>query len=398
MEERSVEVSRLADLYNDEVIGWRRSIHANPELSGREEETASFIAQTLAGMGISPKEKVGGYGVVGLIKGNGQGKCVALRADFDALPIPECTGLPFASRNPGVSHSCGHDMHTAMLLGAARVLKEMSGSFPGAVKLIFQPSEENAAESGARKMIGEGALLDPEVDAIIGQHVSPLCPSGKITLRSGAMSSASDRFFFTVHGKSSHASKPETGIDAIVVGAEILSALQTVISRNTSPLDHSVLTVGKVRAGTRYNVLAETFEAEGTCRNQSEETRKDMPDRIEKIIKGIAEGMGAGYSFSYVNGYSPVINAPEMCGLLRKAASEIIGSENIVPMENASLGGEDFCFYAERVPGVFFHLGCQKEGEPFFPLHSGGFSPDEDVLKTGVRILASAAIEYLSSN
>jgi len=396
MEKRSLTVRRLADSYENEIINWRRWIHAHPELSGREEKTAAFIAQTLRDMGISPQENVGGYGVVGLIKGKGPGRCVALRADFDALPIPEETGLPFASENAGVSHSCGHDMHTAMLLGAARILMDMRESFSGTVKLIFQPSEENAADSGAKKMIADGALADPEVDAVIGQHVSPQCPSGKITFRCGAMSSASDRFFFAVHGRSSHASKPESGIDAIAVGAEIVSALQSVVSRNVSPLDSTVVTIGKVSGGTRYNVLADTFEAEGTCRNKSEETRSTVRSRMETIIKGISEGMGAEYSFRYVDGYSPVINSPEMCSLLTKTASDMIGNDNIIPMEHASMGGEDFCFYAQKVPGVFFHLGCQKEGEPFFPLHNGCITPDESVLKTGTMLLAASAMDFLS--
>ena len=388
-------MEQLATRYWENVVAYRRWLHAHPELSGQEEKTAAYIAQALHEMGLSPTEHVGGYGVTALIQGRSPGRCVGLRADFDALPIAECTGLPFASENPGVSHACGHDTHAAMLLGAAHILNDLRDRFSGTVKLIFQPSEENAADSGAKKMIAAGVLDHPHVDAIIGQHVSPLCPSGKITVRRDAMSSASDRFFFTIHGQSSHASKPETGIDAIVVGTQVLSTLQTIVSRNVSPLDSSVLTVGTVRAGTGYNVLAETYEVEGTCRNQNLQVRDAIPARMEAIIRGVAEGMGARYTFRYVKGYSPVINAPEMYKLLVDTATGLIGAENVVPMEHASLGGEDFCFYAEQVPGVFYHLGCRKAGTDFWPIHNGHFSPDEEVMRIGRQILASTALNYL---
>ena len=381
----------------DKVVSYRRWLHAHPELSGREEKTAAYIARALSEMGLSPTENVGGYGVTALIQGRGPGKCVGLRADFDALPIAECTGLPFASENPGVSHACGHDTHAAMLLGAAHILVDLRDRFSGTVKLIFQPSEENAADSGAKKMIAAGVLDHPRVDAVIGQHVSPLCPSGKITVRPGAMSSASGRFSFTIHGRSSHASKPETGVDAVVVGAQVVSALQTIVSRNVSPLESSVLTVGTVRAGSGYNVLAETFEAEGTCRNQNLQIRELIPGRMEAVIKGVAEGMGAQYTFRYLKGYPPVINSPEMYELLADTASSLIGAENVVPMEHASLGGEDFSFYAEQVPGVFYHLGCRKAGTDFWPIHNGHFAPDEEAMKIGMQILASTALNFLGA-
>lgn len=390
------QTSELTNRYREKVIAYRRQLHAHPELSGCERQTAAFIAQTLREMGLCPTENVGGFGVTALIEGAGPGKCIALRADIDALPIPECTGLPFSSEASGVSHSCGHDVHAAMLLGAAHLLCDLRGEFAGTVKLIFQPSEENATESGAKKMIAAGVLEHPHVDAIIGQHVSPLCPSGKITLRKGAISSASDRFFITIRGKSSHASKPETGIDAIAVGSQVLCALQTVVSRSVSPLDNVVLTVGTVRAGTRYNVVSETFEAEGTCRNRDLRTRDLVRTRMESIIRGVTEGMGAQYTFRYIPGYLPTVNAPEMVDLLTDTAADLIGSENIIPMEHASMGGEDFCFYSERIPAVFWHLGCRKDGSEFWPIHNGHFSPDETVMDLGMQLLAETALRFLS--
>ncbi|MBQ2895221.1 MAG: amidohydrolase [Oscillospiraceae bacterium] len=391
------DIRELVLSFWDKMVEYRRWLHAHPELSGQEKETAAFIAATLRSMGLEPYENVGGYGVTALIHGSAPGKCVGLRADFDALPIPECTGLSFASENAGVSHSCGHDLHTAMLLGAAHVLMELRGSFAGTVKLIFQPSEENSAESGAKRMIGDGVLENPHVDAIFGQHISPLCPIGKITVRPGAMSAASDRFFITVEGKSSHASKPETGVDAVVVGAQVVSALQSIVSRSVSPLDNSVLTIGTLKAGTRYNVLAESCEMEGTCRNQNMLVRESMPARMESIVRGVTEGMGAGYSFRYMKGYAPVINDAEMYRLLADTAAERIGAENVVPMEHASLGGEDFCFYAQQVPGAFYHLGCQKEGEAFWPLHNGHLDPDENAMKIGAEVMVASALRFLES-
>ena len=253
-------------LAQDSVIAHRRWLHAHPELSGQEKETAAYIADALRKMGLDPKENVGGYGVVAVIEGRKGGKCVGLRADFDALSIQEETGLPFASKNPGISHACGHDVHTAMLLGVAEVLRDMKEEFTGTVKLIFQPSEENAVDSGARKMIADGVLENPRLDAIFAQHVSPSYPTSSIALNEGAMSASSDRFFITVKGKSSHGSAPESGIDAVTMGAQVITALQTIVSRSVSPLDSVVLTIGKVTAGSRYNIIAEECLMEGTCR------------------------------------------------------------------------------------------------------------------------------------
>ena len=211
------------------------------------------------------------------------------------------------------------------------------------------------------------------------------------------MSAASDRFFISVIGKSSHASKPETGIDAVAIGAQVISALQNIVSRSVSPLDSAVITIGKVTAGNRYNVIADRFDMEGTCRNQNPAVRDAMPQRMEQIVKGIAEGMGAQYEFTYIKGYSPVINAHERFELVRDTAAELIGKENVIISEHATLGGEDFAFYAEKVPSAFYHLGCQKEGEPFWPLHNEHFVPDEDALKIGARIMVTAALNFLNT-
>ena len=310
-------ISALVEKYWDKVKEHRYYMHTHPELSHYEKNTAAYIAETLKKMGLSPKENIGGYGVTAVIEGKGEGKCVGLRADFDALPITECTGVPFASENPGVMHACGHDAHAAMLLGAAYVLNEIRDEFAGKVKLVFQPSEEDAAGSGAKAMIADGCLEDPHVDAMFGQHVWPNLPYGKVGVRNGAMMASSDRFFITIKGKNSHGSAPENGIDAIVIAAQVISALQTIVSRNVGPLDSAVVTIGTIHGGNRYNVIADEVKMEGTCRNLNPVIRNTMPDRIGNIVRGVSESMGGSCDFKYMKCYSPTVNDPEKFAIVR---------------------------------------------------------------------------------
>lgn len=391
-----MELKERIALAQDSVIAHHRWLHAHPELSGQEKETAAYIADTLRKMGLDPIENVGGYGVVAVIEGHKDGKCVGLRADFDALSIQEGTGLPFASENPGISHACGHDMHTAILLGAAEVLSGMTEEFTGAVKLIFQPSEENAADSGARKMIADGVLENPHVDAIFAQHVSPNYPTGTIALNEGAMSASSDRFFITVKGKSSHGSAPESGIDAVTMGAQVITTLQTIVSRSVSPLDSVVLTIGKVTAGSRYNIIAEECLMEGTCRTLNPRVQEQLPTRMEAIIKGITEGMNGTYEFEYVKGFIPTVNAPREFALVRDTAQPLLGHDCVIIPDRAAMTGEDFSFFLKEIPGVFYWLGCQKPDTPFYPLHNNRFAPDEAAIQVGMEVMLSSALAYLS--
>lgn len=391
-----MELKERIALAQDSVIAHRRWLHAHPELSGQEKETAAYIADTLRKMGLDPIENVGGYGVIAVIEGRKGGKCVGLRADFDALSIQEGTGLPFASENPGISHACGHDMHTAILLGAAEVLSGMTEEFTGAVKLIFQPSEENAADSGARKMIADGVLENPHVDAIFAQHVSPNYPTGTIALNEGAMSASSDRFFITVKGKSSHGSAPESGIDAVTMGAQVITTLQTIVSRSVSPLDSVVLTIGKVAAGSRYNIIAEECLMEGTCRTLNPRVQEQLPARMEAIIKGITEGMNGTYEFEYVKGFIPTVNAPREFALVRDMAQPLLGHGCVIIPDKAAMTGEDFSFFLKEIPGAFYWLGCQKPDTPFYPLHNNHFAPDEAAIQVGMEVMLSSALAYLS--
>ena len=392
------ELKELIEKYLPQVLEHRRHIHAHPELTGQEKETAAYIAETLRAMGLKPVEGVGGYGVVALIEGRGPGKCVGLRADIDALPLTECTGLPFASQNPGVAHSCGHDTHAAMLLGAAYVLNELRDQFDGTVKLIFQPAEEDPMASGAKKMIEAGVLENPHVDGVFGQHVWPQYEVGKLAVRNGAMMASSDRFFITVKGKSSHGSAPENGIDAIAISAQVISALQNIVSRNVSPLDSAVVTIGKITGGNRYNVIADTVKMEGTCRNLNPAVRKQMPTRIENIVKGVSEGMGGSYEFQYFMGYSPTVNDPKQFELVCETIRETRGEDALVIPASSALGGEDFSFYCEKVPSAFIWLGCRDPQTPIeklVPIHNGGFAPMEEALPIGIEVMTAAALKFL---
>ena len=389
------DVKRLIETYRETVRQHHHWLHEHPELSHEEKNTAAYIAQALRAMGLEPQENIGGYGVTAVIEGKGPGKCIGLRADFDALPITECTGLPYSSQNPGVAHSCGHDAHTAMLLGAACILRDLRDQFSGSVKLIFQPSEEDAAGSGAKAMVADGVLENPKVDAVFGQHVQPEYPAGTIALRNGVMNAASDRFFITIRGKNSHGSAPENGIDAIVIAAQVISALQTIVSRNVGPLDSAVVTIGTIRGGNRYNVIADEVVLEGTCRNLNLTIRESMPQRIEGIVKGIAEGMGGSYEFRYVKGYSPMKNDPALFSLVEGVITEVVGADNIRYPEHSSLGGEDFCFYGEQVPTAYYLTGVRGSGQPYYPLHNGHFAPDEAALPVGMEVMIRSALRFL---
>ena len=381
----------------DAIRRHRIWLHLHPEASGKEKMTPAYIAKVLREMGLEPQENVGGNGVVAVIEGKGEGKCVGLRADFDALEVAEVSDFPYPSHIPGMMHACGHDAHTAMLLGAAYVLNDLRDTFSGKAKLIFQPSEENVADSGARRMIQDGCLENPHVDAIFGQHVWPEFPVGKVAVRNGIMMAASDQIRIKIYGKKSHASKPESGIDAIVIASYVVTALQTVVARSVAPLDSSVVTIGKIDGGSRYNVLADEVDMLGTCRNLDHVTREEMPRHIESILKGIVDGMGGTYDFEFVKGYSPTVNDPKMFDIVCQAVTEEFGKDSLVIPEHPALTGEDFSFYGEKVPSAFFWLGCSNPNKPTYPLHHGAFYPEWEALPVGIETMVTAARDFLNS-
>jgi amidohydrolase len=393
IEERALKIA-------PKVTEWRRAIHRCPELSEREEKTAALVAEVLAGLGIEVRKNVGGYGVVGLLKGSGGdgGKTVGLRADMDALPMQEETGLPFASTAPGVMHACGHDTHTAMLLGAACVLTELKNDLSGSVKFIFQPAEEMNPTGGAPGMIRDGALENPHVDALFALHVWPGLETGTIASRAGALMGASDRVFVTVSGRTSHGSAPHQGVDAIVIASQIVGGLQTIVSRSVAPLDSAVVSIGTIKGGYRYNVIADLVEMEGTVRTLSPDTQEKMPGRIERAAQGYARALGGDASIRYVRGYPPTLNSPELFQIASEAVAASMGAEHFVNVENPDLGGEDFSFFARERPSLMAWLGCRAAGKSTAEtavLHNTRFDPDEACFPWGVRFLASCATDFL---
>ena len=388
-----------ADKVIEQVVSWRRDIHEHPELSQHEERTSSLVAGVLEGLGLEVMRNVGGYGVVGLLRGKSDGRTVALRADMDALPLTEATGLPFASKTPGVMHACGHDTHTAMLLGAASVLAGMREELKCNVKFIFQPAEELNPTGGAPGMIREGVLEEPHVDALFALHVWPALETGKVAVKPGALMAASDRVFITVKGKSAHGSRPDQGIDAVVAAAHVITGLQGIISRSVSPLDSAVLTIGTIHGGDRYNVIPERVDLEGTVRTLNPGVQERMPEMITRTVRGIAEGLGAEYEVKYVKGYPPLVNDSSLAEVAGLAVRRRLGGDALVVPGQPDLTAEDFAFFARERPAVMAWLGCRPgdvKPEDMAMLHNTKFCPDEECLKYGIEYLAGSAIDFLS--
>ena len=394
-------VAALARQVAPTVIEWRRDFHAHPELSNREERTSKRVAEHLRAMGVDDvKTGVAHHGVVGLIRGTGPGPTVALRADMDALPIQEQTGLPFASENPGVMHACGHDTHTAMLLGAAKVLVQMRDSFPGTVKLIFQPAEEGTPpgeQGGARMMIREGVLRDPDVRAIFGQHISPELPAGIVAYRAGALLASVDRFRVTVTGKQSHAAMPWQGCDPVVATAHIITAIQTIASRKVDARQPVVVSVGIVRGGQAWNIIPETVTLEGTIRTHDPNVRKQANEAFRHIVQHTAVAHGTTAQIDFGD-YGPVtFNDPQLTERMVPSLVRAAGQGKAIETQPV-MGGEDFAHYALKVPGFYYFLGVRNETMgATHNLHTPTMVVDEAALPLEVRTLALLAIDYLQS-
>ena len=389
-------IQQLSSEYASEVISFRRHIHANPELSYQEFNTAKFIAEKLKSFGISPQEGVAGTGVVALIEGkNPAKKTIALRADIDALPITELNTTDYKSKNAGVMHACGHDVHTSSLLGTAKILNEIKDQFEGSVKLIFQPGEEKNP-GGASIMIKEGVLENPKPSAIIGQHVFPLLPVGKIGFREGKYMASSDEIYLKVIGKGGHGATPELTIDPVVIASHIIIALQQVISRNASPKQPTVLTFGKITANGATNIIPDEVNIAGTFRALDEAWRKDGLKKIQKMAESIAEGMGGKCEVDIHHGYPYLENNPELTQSIKKSAAEYVGSENVVDID-LTLGSEDFAYYSQVIPASFYRLGTRNEAKGITSYgHTPTFDIDEDALKISTGLMAWMAISELS--
>ena len=387
-------VEELVDKYLDEVISIRRYLHQNPELSLKEFNTAEFIVKELNKIGLDDQRGRENNGVVSNLNlGKGK-KTLMLRADMDALPIQEETNFEFKSKNPGVMHACGHDVHTSILLGVSKVLNEIKDEINGNVKFVFQPAEENNPTGGAPLMIKEGVLENPHVDNAVALHVWDY-PIGTIALKPNAMMSESNRIFITIKGQASHASKPHEGHDAIVCAAYLITQLQTIVSRAIDPSDVVVLTLSKINGGVRYNVLPSEVSIEGTVRCSSVEACEILPDKIEEFVKDVCKIHGCDYEYKFNHGYPVTMNDPKLTKLVKKSIINSMGEDSLIEMDNPDTGGEDFSFFAREVPSCFMFLGCKSEkNEDTCILHNSKFNCDEDCIKIGIKTMVNIVIDY----
>ncbi len=380
-----------------DIIKVRRFLHMNPELGNREVETAKLVASKLESLGLEVRTGVAKTGVVAVLRGAQPGAAVAVRADMDALPIQEATGLPYKSLNPGVMHACGHDIHTSIALGTAMVLSTLKEHMKGSVSFIFQPSEEGAPEGeegGADVMVREGALENPTVGAIFALHVWPE-DVGQVYFSPGNVTAAADYFYITVKGRSSHGARPHEGVDAIVMAAEIVQALQTIVSRATDPTDPAVVTVGTIQGGTKANIIADSVVLGGTVRTLSETNRKKVPALMEAIVKSITDIYGGSYDFDYRTRVPSVYNNPELAAAMTPTLLRILGKDKVLEWKPQMIA-EDFSAFAQRIPGFYFFLGVKNPAQASMaPLHSATFAPDERSIPLGMRLLANLLLDAL---
>lgn len=384
-------VKDLAEQLKNELVSWRRQIHENPEVGWHEVATGNMVAAELAKMGIEVT-RIAKTGVLGIIKGAAPGKTVALRADMDALPITEATDVPYKSKNPGVMHACGHDGHVSMLLGAAKILSQMRDTLKGTVKLFFQPAEEIGG--GALGFIEAGAIEG--VDAILAIHLWPELPSGKVSLVAGPRMASADKLLITVRGKAGHGSMPHQGVDAILAAAAITMNLQSIVSREVAPLEPAVVTIGRFAGGTTWNITCDEVQLEGTTRCFSRDIRKNFPGAIERIIKSTAASYRAQAELEYIHISPPTINDPLVTKVASDALTELYGEKMLSEMDKV-LGGEDFAYFMERIPGAMVFLGVgNKEKKTDYPLHNERYNLDEDVLPVGAALHAQFALNFLN--
>ncbi|MFP5080534.1 M20 metallopeptidase family protein [Pedobacter sp. JCM 36344] len=380
----------------EKVVGFRQHIHANPELSYKEFETSAYIKSHLTEWGI-PFSDMANTGVVGLIKGDlVSDKVIALRADMDALPILEANEKPYASKNTGVMHACGHDVHSSSLLGTAFILNSLKAEFGGTVKLIFQPAEE-VLPGGASIMIREGVLDNPKPQSIIGQHVMPLIESGKVGFRSGIYMASTDELYVTVHGKGGHGAQPHQNIDPVLIASHIIIALQQIVSRNADPRLPSVLSFGKVQANGATNIIPNEVKMEGTFRTLNEDWRKEAKRLMKKMAEGIAESMGGSCDFRIMNGYPFLINEPQLTANTRAHAEDYLGKDNVVDLD-IWMAAEDFAYYSQVTDACFYRLGTgNEEKDTMYSVHTPKFDIDEDALKVSTGLMAYVALKQLGN-
>lgn len=388
-----------------DIIEIRHQIHQYPELGNREFKTSRLVAEHLRALDIEVRTGIAHTGVVGILRGGRPGTVVAVRADMDALPVTEETDFPFKStvwttaggREVGVMHACGHDIHTAVQLGVASVLSELRDDIPGTVLFIFQPAEEGAPpgeEGGASLMLQEGVFEDPRPESIFGLHTHSSMPVGKIGYSIGPALAAVDHFYLTVEGAQTHGAAPHRGVDPIVLAAQIVMALQTIPSRTLNPIQPSVVTVGMIHGGERFNIIPGEVRLEGTVRSYDREVRDTIERRMREIADGITRAGGGSFTLDYRRGTPPTINDPALSRLMIPTLEAVLGEENVAE-DLPTMGGEDFAYFANEVPGFFYWLGTLKEGTASGPHHSPTFRADDDSVPVGMRAMSNLLIDYL---
>lgn len=400
---REERIARAAAALQDSLIAQRRDFHMYPELSNREERTSRVIEAKLRALGFDDiRTGVSGHGIVAVLKGAAPGPTVAIRADMDALPIEETIDVPYRSRNKGVKHACGHDVHMTVALGTAEVLAGMRKEFAGNVKFIFQPAEEGAPDgedSGADRMVREGALENPRPSAIFALHTAPDLPAGKIAYNPGAMLASSDYFVIVIRGRKAHAGWPHQSIDALLVAAETITALQTIRSRRIDPLEPMVLTIGTIAGGDRHNVVAEEVVMRGTLRTHNEQVRERVIGFMKEIVAGVASTHGATGEVRWsARSNPPTINDAALVEATLPAMRRTLGEENVVLVPPV-MGAEDFTYFQRRIPGFIYWLGVgNKEKGITSALHTATYDADESSLQVGVKVMTNIVLDYLERN
>ena len=372
------------------AIETRRALHKIPETGFQEVKTRKLISEKLTEIGCEYKEENGW--ITAFVKGGKEGPVTGIRADFDALPVTEPEGCPFRSEHEGWMHACGHDMHTAILLTVGKIANEIKDELPGGVKLLFQPAEESIG--GAKPMVEGGVMENPTVDRVYGLHVMPRLVTGNVETRPNTLNASTDTVKITVKGTSSHGAYPENGADAIVCAAQIITALQSVVARNVSPLDSAVITLGMIEGGRAGNIICDEVKMKGTLRTANKTLREMMIHRIEDISNMIASGMGCRAIAEVSEGYSALVNTPEHAGRILEIAQELFGKENALVKDAPSMGGEDFSYFLDKAPGAFFHVGCSPDKDHIgAPLHSELFNPDENAMRVGILMELALAVK-----
>jgi amidohydrolase len=383
-------VSELVKKLREQVIATRRDLHRIPETAFNEAKTSGYVAERLKRLGLEVQTGIATHGVVGLLRTGRPGPTLMIRADMDALPIAEETGLAFASTHPGAMHACGHDANMSMALGAAAVLVQLRSRFKGNVKFIFQPAEEGPG--GAKPMIAAGVMENPTVDFAIGCHLWAERAEGCIGVRTGAFMAAMSRFDLKILGKGGHGAQPHLCVDALEVGTQVVAALQRIVSRHTNPIEPAVVTVGTFHAGTAFNITPAEAVLSGTTRTFNEETWKSWEARIDKVVNGVCASMGAGYELTFTPGYPPTVNDAHMADVVRRCAAQVVGEKRVVEPE-LTMGGEDMSFFLQRAPGCYYCIGVGREGAA--PLHNSKFDFNEELMLLGVETHCRVALDLL---